>query len=216
MSKIKSIIITGSGKGLGNEIAKLSSKQKYFHYAITRFNDFDVSDIESIKWISELSNDDDNVELPNALINNAGICIPGSVLTFKKEDFDNQFKTNVLGILNCTQLYAQLCIKNKIPGKIINIASTAGFGERPGYSIYAATKASVVSLSHSMSEELKQYGIKVYCLCPGAFDSQLRRNLFPDDNFENMIKKEDIAKFIMKIVNDEIEFLDNQNIFIRR
>lgn len=213
----KSVIITGSNRGLGLEIARAACKENYFYYGISKWNDLDVSDCFSLTEFFSNLNETEHVLFPSAIINNAGICIPGNILEFKQDHFSSQFETNVLGVLNCSQLYTQLCIKNKIPGKIINIASTAGMSVRPGRSIYAATKAAVINLSLSMAQELKEYGIKVYCLCPGAFDSDLRRTIAPDDDFENMLKPEEIAKFIMdKIIKDEYNFLDNQVIYIRR
>lgn len=212
----QSIIITGSSRGLGASIAKKASEENYFYYGISKWNDFDVSDISSLTDFFSNIQESKDVFFPSALINNAGICIPGNILEFKQDHFSTQFGTNVLGILNCSQLYSQLCIKNKIPGKIINIASTAGISARPGRSIYAASKAAVINLSLSMSEELKDYKIKVYCLCPGAFESDLRRAIAPDDNFETMLKPKEISFFIMnKIIKDDNNFLDNQIIYVR-
>ena len=214
--KYKSIIVTGSSRGLGSAIAKESGKQGYMYYGVSRWSDMDVSDIVSLTGYMKNIEETDNVCFPHALINNAGVCIPGNILEASQNDFDSQFGTNVKGIFNCSQVYAHMLIKNKKPGKIINIASTAGTGARAGRSIYAASKAAVINLSLSMAEELKSYGIKVYCICPGAFDSQLRRNIAPDDNFVQMMKPKEIARFIMKIINDDISYLDNQIIYIRK
>ena len=68
---------------------------------------------------------------------------------------------------------AELCravapamIKRK-SGAILNVASTAAFQPGPKMAVYFATKAFVLSLSEALHEELKPYGIKVSCLCPG-------------------------------------------------
>lgn len=215
--KRQSIIITGSSRGLGAAIAKEICFKNYFYYGLSSWNNVDVSNFSLVKECFEEINETDDVFLPNCLVNNAGVCIPGNILEFSENDYNAQFGTNVLGILNCTQLYTQLCIKNKIQGKIINIASTAGVGPRPGRSIYAASKAAVISLSLSLSEELREHGIKVYCICPSAFDSDMRREIAPDDDFEKMIKPAEIANFIIKkIILDNSNFLDNQVIYIRR
>lgn len=200
---MKSIVITGSNRGLGKEVARESSKRGYFYYPICRWNDIDVTDYEA------LSNFYKEMELPEALINNAGIYKGGSILEMNVQDWQEVINVNLNGIFNNSKLYAELCIKNKIPGKIINIASTAGLGARPGRAAYAASKAAVINLSLSLSEELKGYGIKVFCLCPGAFDSDMRHQIAPDDDFDNMLKPSFLASFIMNLVEDG-QFLDSQ------
>lgn len=216
MNNFKTIIITGSSRGLGQAIAKKACKHKYFYYGISRWNDVDISKKESIDdYLINIINNDNDIEFPCALINNAGICIPETVLEMKQENLNNQIAVNLLGVINCTQTYAQLCIKNKKPGKIINIASTAGLGPRPSRSIYAATKAAIINFSLSMSRELKSYNIKTYCVCPGAFDSQLRRTIAPDDDFENMMKADEVAEFIISLIEDG-KYLDSQILTIVR
>jgi NAD(P)-dependent dehydrogenase (short-subunit alcohol dehydrogenase family) len=200
---MKSIIITGSNRGLGQAVAKESSKRGYFYYPICRWNDIDVTDYEA------LNNFYKEMELPEALVNNAGIYKGGSILEMNVQDWQDVINVNLNGVFNNAKLYAELCIRNKIPGKIINISSTAGLGARPGRAAYAASKAAVINLSLSLSEELKGYGIKVFCLCPGAFDSDMRHQIAPDDNFDNMLKPSFLASFIMDLVEDG-KFLDSQ------
>src|SRR4030067_484416 len=135
---MKSIIITGSNRGLGQALAKESSKRGYFYYPICRWNDIDVTDYEA------LSNFYKEMELPEALINNAGIYKGGSILEMNVQDWQEVINVNLNGIFNNAKLYAELCIRNKIPGKIINIASTAGLGARPGRAAYAAVEAILI------------------------------------------------------------------------
>ena len=68
------------------------------------------------------------------------------------------------------------------PAKILNIASTAGITARPGWVAYAASKAAVVSLSQTLSEELAGTGIKVYSISPGRTATELRRKLAPEED----------------------------------
>lgn len=200
----KSIIITGSNRGLGKAVAKESSKRGYFYYPICRWNDVDVTNFEVL-------NDYYNgiMDIPEALVNNAGIFLGGSILEMNCKDWQEVININLNGVFNNTKLYVEKCIRNNYQGKIINIASTAGLGARPGRSAYAASKAAVINFSLSIAEELKSYGIKVYCLCPGAFDSDMRRQIAPDDDFENMLKPNILASFIMDIIQNG-KFLDGQ------
>jgi len=149
---------------------------------------------------------------PEVLINNAGIIELGSILEITPESWKRQFDVNMNGVFYCTKEYVR--IVKSIGGKIINIASTAGMGSRPGRSVYAASKAAVINFSLSMAEELRSYGIKVYCIAPGACNTDLRRQIAPDDDFENMMQPEELAKFIVDIVEDGY-MLDNQVIITK-
>lgn len=216
--KYKTIIVTGSSRGLGAEIAKEACNRNYMYYGISRFGDIDVGNYNNVKeyfdnLYTSLNGYED--DCPIALVNNAGICKTGNVLEMSFSEWQEQVNVNLNGVFYCAKEYIKLCRKFNCKGKIINIASTAGTGARPGRACYSATKAAVINFSLSLSEEMKDYGIKVYCIAPAAFDSQLRRTIAPDDNFENMLKPSEISKFIIDIVDDG-KFLDNQIIFTRR
>lgn len=217
MNKQVPIIISGTSRGLGAEIARkwcLSSNdnEDNVYYGLSRWNDLDVVKFEEIQaYISSLAHDDN---VPIALINNAGICIQGNIIDMKLEDLQKQFNVNYFGLVNATQAYIKLCLKYRFKGKIINIASTAGLGARPGRCGYSSSKAAVINFSLSLSRALKEYGIKVYTICPGAFDSDMRRSIAPDDDFEKMLKPDEIADFIIDLINNG-KFLDNQIIYTR-
>lgn len=218
--RYRTLIITGTSRGLGAEIAKEICKKNYLYYGLSRFSDVDISKYEKVKeYFDSLSLALNGYEddCPVALINNAGICKKGNILEMSIEDWKMQMDINVNGLFYVTKEYVKLCKAFNYPGKIINIASTAGTGARPGRAGYAASKAAVINFSFSLAEEVKQYGIKVYCLAPGAFDSNLRREICPDDDFETMLKPSEIAKFIIDIVEEgKLKFLDNQLIYIRK
>jgi short-subunit dehydrogenase len=211
MNDFKSIIITGSSSGLGAEIAKqfTTKSKKNFYYPFSKFNDVNIRNYKDIeKYFSLIDT------IPAALINNAAVCYQSNIIELENEKWNEMIETNINGIFYCSKLYIKLCMKNNFKGKIINIASTAGNSIRPGRACYSATKSFVINYSLSLAEEIKEYGIKVFCISPSAFDSKLRRQICPDDNFSKMITKEEIAKFIIDIIDDG-KYLDSQNILIR-
>lgn len=215
MNKQVPIIITGSSRGLGQEIARkwcLTSKdnENNVYYGLSRWNDLNVTNYdEIIKYVSALNN-----PVPVALVNNAGICKLGNIVDMNIDDLVKQFDVNYFGLVNTTKAYIQLCLKHGVKGKIINIASTAGLSARAGRSGYSSSKAAVINFSLSLSQELSEYGMKVYTICPGAFESDMRRKIAPEDDFENMLKPHEISEFIIDIINNG-KFLDNQIITIR-
>ena len=213
----KYIIVTGASRGIGHEITKRwyeNSKDGIINMSFTPFkeNNYYVEDFEIME--NFIINCFENNK-PIALINNAGIIELGNILELSHESWKKQFDVNVNGMFNCSKIYAKLCIENNIQGKIINICSTAGLGARPGYSAYSASKAAAINFSLSLSKELKPYGIKVYCVCPGAVDTDMRHYMYPDDDFENMMKPYDIANFVIDLIEDG-EYLDGQILEIRK
>jgi 3-oxoacyl-[acyl-carrier protein] reductase len=218
---MKNIIITGNSKGIGKAIEtewnKYNNKSigisKSKCIGISRSNGTNINNYKSVKKIiSDSFLTDDK---PIALINNAGIIKMGTILETSIEDFKNQFDVNVTGLFYSSKIYAEMCIKYGIKGKIINIASTAGLGSRAGRSVYSSTKAAVINYSLSIAEELRNYKIKVYCICPAAVDTNMRHYINPDDNFIDMLKPYQVAKTICDLIIYDNCF-DNQIIKIKK
>lgn len=211
---MNSIIVTGSSNGIGACTAKEWCRRgtDNYYFGLSRFSGNDVTNYDQMEQYMKMIDIDTTIR---ALVNNAGIVKLGTILEMSHEDWVDQFNTNVHGMFNMSKLYANLCISKKIPGKIINIASTAGLGPRPGRAGYSASKAAVINFSLSMAQELKEYGIKVYCVCPGAVDTDMRHKINPDDNFDKMMKPLELAKFICDLVDDGMH-LDNQVLEVRK
>ena len=100
------------------------------------------------------------------LINNAGF---GLVGRFEALPLERQLAMVDLNLRALTAL-AHLVLpdmRDRGGGEILNVASTAAFQPGPGFAVYFATKAYVLSLSEALHQELKGSGIKVAALCPG-------------------------------------------------
>lgn len=103
----------------------------------------------------------------SSLVNNAGYGSTGAFLDLPVEQEAEMVQ------LNCTALL-ELChrfghdMRARKAGRILNIASTAGFQPGPYMATYYATKAFVVSFSEALAHELKDSGVTVTCHCPGA------------------------------------------------
>jgi 3-oxoacyl-[acyl-carrier protein] reductase len=102
------------------------------------------------------------------------------------------------------------------PGKILNVASTAGISARPGWLAYASSKAAVVSLSMTLAEELAGTGIKVYTISPGRCATELRRLLAPEEDQSTIMQPSQVAEVIAKLMDDAETTLDGQNIIVRQ
>ncbi len=102
----------------------------------------------------------------DTLINNAGV---GSFGPFNEISLDkdiNLIDVNVRALTELTKLFLPQLLENK-KGRILNVASTAGFMPGPYMAVYYASKSYVISFSEALSSELKDTGVTVSVLCPG-------------------------------------------------
>ncbi len=149
------------------------------------------------------------------LVNNAGFVDPVGILEMTTENWTRVIETNLSGTFLFTREVVRYSMKER-GGKIVNIASTAGLTARPGWSAYAASKAGVINFSLTMAEELKEYGIKVYCLSPGRTATKLRSVLVPDEDMTKILQPENIADTVIFLLSKEGDYIDGQSITIRR
>lgn len=102
----------------------------------------------------------------DALINNAGFGAYGEFRSTPLEDELQMIQVNVTALTHLTKLALPKMLERK-HGRILNVASTAGFQPGPLMAVYYATKAYVISFSEAIDNELKGSGVTVSCLCPG-------------------------------------------------
>ncbi len=102
------------------------------------------------------------------LVNNAGYGQLGPFENNSTTDIENQFSTNVFGMLNMCRAVLPI-MRGGAEGHIFNIASIAGLVGMPGASVYCASKFAVVGFSESLAQEVAGFGIKVTVVSPGSF-----------------------------------------------
>jgi short-subunit dehydrogenase len=108
------------------------------------------------------------------LVNNAGF---GNWGKFYETDLTteiDEIQLNITSLVKLTKLILPSMIQRR-SGKILNVASTAGFAPGPLMAIYYATKAFVVSFSEALCEELKGTGVMVSVLCPGETSTNFQK-----------------------------------------
>jgi short-subunit dehydrogenase len=103
----------------------------------------------------------------DALVNNAGFATYGPFAEQLLEDERQEITLNVLTLTELTKLFLTPMLARK-RGRILNVASTAGFQPGPMMAVYYATKAYILSFSEALSNELEGSGVSATCLCPGA------------------------------------------------
>ncbi len=235
MTDIKKVcIITGAGSGIGRETAiEISKDQTYYNIVLIgrsissleetilnmNKNDHDIFSIECD--LSELhslpkviKNIYEKYGRIDCLLNIAGYTEPASLLETSLENFEYTYKVNVFSVF----MLIKECVKymKQSGGKILNVASTAGITPRPGWLSYSSSKAAIISLSETLSKELAEYKILVYCVSPGRCATKLRKKLAPDEDPNTIMQPSEVAKIIKSLTDDNEKCLDGQNIIIRK
>lgn len=156
----------------------------------------------------------------DALCNIAGYAEPRALLDTTNDNIVRTYTINVMSMMvlirETVRAMQHRRSKDGPPPKILNVASTAGITSRPGWLAYASSKAAVVSLSATLSDELAGSGIKVYAISPGRCATELRRALAPEEDMSTIMQPEEVADVIARLLDPSESTLDGQNIIVRR
>ena len=108
------------------------------------------------------------------LVNNAGVAAEGDLARISHDDCLRLLQVNVVALTSLTRLLLPPMIARR-RGRILSVASIAGFMPVPRLAAYAASKAYVLSLTEALSEELRGTGVTATALCPGLTDTAMVR-----------------------------------------
>lgn len=179
-------LITGASRGIGLELAKECAKHGHDVVLVARRQDAleaaagaiegkysvratviaaDVSNADARAEIFS-STQDQKIEI-GLLINNAGFGLGGEFLETDIERELEMIQVNVAAPTHLTKLFLPAMVKRR-SGRIMQVASTASFQPGPLMSVYYASKAYLLSFSQAIAEELRNTGVTVTALCPGA------------------------------------------------
>lgn len=186
----KTALVTGASSGIGAAYARALAAQGYDLILVARRADrlqaladelkkahgnrIEVLPTDLLKRESptELVRDVASLGMQvDLLVNNAGLGVHGPFVDATADDDARMIDLNIHSLTAMTRAFVPGMIARH-SGAIINVASTAAFQSIPFMSVYAATKAYVLSFSEATAEELRPHGITVQCLCPGATESE--------------------------------------------
>ena len=201
---MKTIVVTGTSSGIGNEICIQAAKLNYKVISISRNVEplkgingidsysVDITDENSIKnFIDDLRNSDLKVDI---LVNNAGHLSNKLFGETSYESFKQTFDVNVFGLAEITRSLIPFINKS---GHVINISSIGGVNgskKFPGLSVYSSSKAAVIALTEVLAEEYSE-GPSFNVLALGAVQTKMLKEAFPD--YEAQTKPGEMAKYII-------------------
>jgi 3-oxoacyl-[acyl-carrier protein] reductase len=235
----KVAIITGSSRGIGASIANRLAAQ-----GITVIVNYAGREAEANQVVADITEQGGkaaaiqaDVSVPaqvaalfdqattlfggvDILVNNAGIIQPGLTMLADTDDglFDRLVSINLKGTFNTMRVAAK---KLRRGGRIVNFSSSVKTLALPGYSVYAATKAAVETMTNIFAKELRGRDITVNAIAPGptATDLFLKdktpeqiEHLAKMPPMERLAQPEDIANVVAFLVGSDAGWVDGQTL----
>lgn len=190
----RSVVITGSGSGIGRACA-LEFAKAGAHIAVADIHrDAAQATVELVHaeggtafaCHTDVTNPDSVAELVSAtiqkygkidtLINNAAIQINKTIADTTFEEWNAQMLVNVGGVFLCSKLFLPYLKITR--GSIVNMSSVNAYFVEPSCAGYCASKAAIIGLTKSMAIDHGPEGIRVNCICPGYIDAGLAEGYF--------------------------------------
>lgn len=220
----KTIIVTGSGRGIGRYIAKRLGREGA-NIVLTARTEEDIKKVgkeikseggESIFIRGDVTREKNVKKVINkaikkfgkvdVLVNNAGAGLRKYLRETDVQEFEEIMDVNVKGVF--------LYMKNIIPemekqgGLIINISSGAGKTGIPTLAAYCASKFAVIGLTEAAAGEVEN--IKIVALCPGSVDEGMFRRLFPGEKAD--LAPEEVAEKVADICIHQERYRSGQSV----
>lgn len=202
---MKNIIITGTSRGIGYELALQFANAGHQVLAISRKIPQALIENENITCLSvDLSNENDLTSVENFLTNswkkvdviihNAGSLVNKPFAQLSQADFENVYKVNVFGVANLTRIALPFLQKGSHVVSISSMGGIQGSMKFPGLAAYSSSKGAVITLSELLAEEYKEQGIAFNVLALGAVNTEMLQEAFP--GYEAPISPKEMADYI--------------------
>jgi len=232
----KTVLITGSSRGLGAAIAKVFAQNNHniiLNYnnseqqALTLAEELKKYNVEVLPIKADITSETEIKNMVSVtkekfkkidiLINNAGIAIDTTFENKTKENFIKILDTNLVGPFLLSKYIGEYMLKEK-QGCIVNISSTNGIDTYYEYSLdYDASKAGLISLTHNLALHFAPY-IRVNCVAPGWINTEMNKNL--DEEYKKTEERkillnrfaepEEIANVVYFLTTDEAKYINNE------
>ena len=237
--KDKVVLLTGASRGIGAGIALELGKQGAILYGTATSEKGAASITQTLKsnginGQGLVLNVNNNISIQNAidhinevseginiLVNNAGITKDTLLMRMKDDDWDDVINTNLKSVYKLSQVAIKNMMKARY-GRIINISSVVGVTGGAGQVNYSASKAGLIGLTKSLSQEIATRNITVNCIAPGFIETPMTEKL--DDKRKDAILNsipmnrigtpKDLSSAIIFLASQESSYITGQTLHI--
>jgi NAD(P)-dependent dehydrogenase (short-subunit alcohol dehydrogenase family) len=202
---MKNIIITGTSRGIGLELALQFANAGHQVLAISRKIPQKLIDNPNVSCLSvdiaveeEMNKIDTFIastwKKVDILIHNAGCLVNKPFSELTQSDFEKVYKVNVFGVANLTRICLPYLQKGSHVVTISSMGGIQGSLKFPGLAAYSSSKGAVITLSELLAEEYKEKGIAFNVLALGAVNTEMLQEAFP--GYEAPISANEMANYI--------------------
>ena len=202
---MKNIIITGTSRGIGYELALQFANAGHQVLAISRKTPQELIENANITCLSiDISVEEEMNQVEQFLsstwkkvdiiIHNAGSLVLKPFSETTQSDFENVYKVNVFGVANLTRICLPYLQKGSHVVSISSMGGIQGSMKFAGLSAYSSSKGAIITLSELLAEEYKEQGIAFNVLALGSVNTQMLKEAFP--GYEAPISAKEMANYI--------------------
>ena len=202
---MKNVIITGTSRGIGYELALQFANAGHQVLAISRKMPQILIDNKNITCLSvDLASEDDLQKVSDFLsstwknidiiIHNAGSLLLKPFGETTSQEFENIYKVNVFGVANLTRISLSYLQKGSHVVTISSMGGIQGSIKFAGLSAYSSSKGAVITLSELLAEEYKERGISFNVLALGSVNTEMLQEAFP--GYEAPLSASEMADYI--------------------
>ena len=217
---MKKVIITGTSRGIGFELAQQFAKNNFQVLALSRNQKpLDNLKLENIDTLAvDVCNQDDlqkvskylseNWQDVDILIHNAGFLINKPFESLTKDDFLRVYDVNVFGVAALTQICIPYLKKGSHVVTISSMGGIQGSLKFPGLAAYSSAKGAVITLSELLAEEYKAAEIAFNVLAIGAVQTEMLAEAFPD--YQASLNANEMADYIFNFATTANKFYNGK------
>jgi short-subunit dehydrogenase len=201
----KNIIITGTSRGIGYEMALQFANAGYNVLAISRKTPqiliehenitclpIDISDENQLQQVGEFISK--TWKKVDVLIHNAGSLLHKNFTEITSQEFQNIYKVNVFAVAELTKICIPFMEKGSHVVTISSMGGIQGSMKFAGLSAYSSSKGAVITLSELLAEEYKENGIAFNVLALGSVNTEMLQEAFP--GYEAPLSAKEMADYI--------------------